>query len=147
MTPDRPARVLLVTDHVDVDPGLLAGIERRAKEGSVRFRVIVPNPARAELHLFHPERHDQALDAELVLLEILPLLEQVAGGRVLGTVSVRHDPMDAVEEILFSEPVDEIMVSVAGHGLTKRLHLGLAERLRHFGLPVVEIGRGPTGRP
>jgi hypothetical protein len=37
---------------------------------------------------------------------------------VVGSVSVRNDPMGAVEEIVFSEAVDEIILSVAQHVLS-----------------------------
>ena len=44
-----------------------------------------------------------------VLRAALPTLEADAGGEVIGSVSVRHDPMDAIEETMFNEPVDEIL--------------------------------------
>ena len=58
---------------------------------------------------------------------------------MIGTVSVRNDPMDAIEETIFSEPIDEIMLSVAPHGLSTWLHQDLAHRLQHFGLPVTVV--------
>ena len=61
------------------------------------------------------------------------------GRAVIGTVSVRNDPMDAIEETIFSEPIDEIMLSVAPHGLSTWLHQDLAHRLHHFGLPVTVV--------
>jgi hypothetical protein len=135
-----------VTDHADPSPALLEAIGTRAATGGTRFRVIVPNPAKAEVHLLHPERHDKAHEAELVLREALPLLEGAAGGAVIGTVSVRHDPMDAIEEVLFSEPVDEIMLSVAPHGLAARFHQDLPHRLHHFGLPVTIVTPAAVGQ-
>jgi hypothetical protein len=99
----------------------------------------VPNPARAELHLLHPERHDKAAEAEQVLRQAQVLLERAAGGPVIGTVSVRNDPMDAIEETIFTEPVDEIILSVAPHGLSTMLHQDLAHRLGHFGLPITVV--------
>ena len=60
MSPSRPSRVLVVTDKADPTPTLTAAISDRAAAGEVRFRVVVLNPARAELHLLHPERHDKA---------------------------------------------------------------------------------------
>ncbi len=114
-------------------------MQRRAELGDVQFRVVVPNPAQAELHLLHPERHDRAREAEKVLSTALIGLEVATGGRVIGTVSVRHDPMDAIEEILFSEPIDEIILSVIPHGFATRLHQDLAHRLQHFGLPVTVV--------
>jgi hypothetical protein len=132
-------RILVVTDHPRPGAALLEAMRHRAATGPVRFRVVVPNPARAELHLLHPERHDKTAEAEHVLHEALSALETAAGGRVLGSVSVRHDPMDAIEEILFSEPIDEIFLSVAAHGFSTRLHQDLAHRLHHFGIPVTVV--------
>src|SRR6476646_11213651 len=111
-------RVLVVTDVAEPSPELLDALRRRAARSPARFRVVVPNPARAELHLLHPERHDKTAEAEQVLHQALAALELAAGGRVLGSVSVRHDPMDALEEILYSEPIDEIFLSVATHGFS-----------------------------
>ena len=54
-----------------------------------------------------------------------PLLERAARGPVIGTVSVRNDPMDAIEETTFSEPIDEVMLSVAPHGLSTWLQQDL----------------------
>jgi hypothetical protein len=52
--------------------------------------------------------------------------------------------MDAVEETLFSEPVDEIMLSLPAHGLSTWLHQDLEHRLRHFGLPVTVVAKDPA---
>jgi hypothetical protein len=139
MEPKPPTRVLVVTDRAEPTPSLMQAMRHRAENDDVQFRVVVPNPARAELHLWHPERHDKAAEAEQVLHEALFVLELVAGGRVLGSVSVRHDPMDAVEDILFSEPIDEILLSVAPHGFSTRLHQDLPHRLKHFGIPVTVV--------
>ncbi len=138
----RTRRILVVTDTAEPTTALIGAIARRAESGEVQFRVVVPNPARSELHLFHPERHDKAHEAEQVLDKALPGLEIAAGGRVIGSVSVRNDPMDAIEETIFSEPVDEIMLAVAEHGFLMRLHQDLAHRLQHFGLPVTVVPPG-----
>jgi hypothetical protein len=37
-------------------------------------------------------------------------------------VSVRHDPMDAIEETEFSEPTDEVPLTVSERHLAARLH-------------------------
>ncbi len=140
MTQDQPTRILVVTDHADPSGALLDAIRRRAETADVRFRIVVPNPARAEVHLLHPERHDKAHEAELVLRQALPLLERAAGGPLIGTVSVRNDPMDAIEETIFNEPIDEIMLAVAAHKLATRLHQDLPHRLQHLGLPVTVVG-------
>ena len=142
MDGERKARVLVVVDRAAATEALLAAIGQRRERGPARFRLVVPNPDAAELHLLHPQRHERAEEAELALLLILPDIEEVAGGRVLASVSVRHDPMDALEEVLFSEPVDEIILSVPSHGRRRVLHQDLPHRLRHFGLPITGV-EGP----
>jgi hypothetical protein len=142
----RATRILVVTDKAEPDPGLVELMSHRAASDHVQFRVVVPNPARSELHLLHPERHDKADEAEQVLHKAMPALEMAAGGRVIGSVSVRHDPMDAIEEVLFSEPIDEIVLAVAPHGLSARFHQDLPHRLKHFGIPVTVAPRRPTSR-
>lgn len=133
-------RILVVTDTAAPRTALIEAIRQRADSGDVQFRVVVTNPARAELHLLHPERHDRAHEAEEVLHEALDPLRIAAGRRVIGSVSVRHDPMDAIEETIISEPVDEIMLAVTPHGLSARLHQDLPHRLQHLGLPVTVVG-------
>jgi len=146
MTHPRTARILVVTDHADPSAALLEAMTRRAEEGDVQFRIVVPNPARSEVHLLHPERHEKAHEAELVLRLARPLLVGAAGGPVMGSVSVRNDPMDAIEETIFSEPIDEIMLSVAPHGLSTWLHQDLPHRLQHFGLPVTAVAADVAAR-
>ena len=140
MSDDRTQRILLVTDRAEPTPGLLAAIRHRANTGDVQFRLIVLNPAAAELHLLHPERHDKAAEAEQVLLRALPDLETAAGGPVIGSVSVRHDPMDAIEETIFGEPIDEIMLAVPEHRVSTWLHQDLPHRLQHYAIPVAVVG-------
>jgi len=135
----RPRRVLIVTDTAEPTPALLDAIRRQAEKTSTQFRVVVPNPARAEVHLLHPERHDRAAEAEQVLRAALPQLERAAAGHVVGSVSVQHDPMDTVEHVLHAEPIDEIMLAVHEHALTTRLHQDLLHRLGHLGIPVTVI--------
>jgi hypothetical protein len=139
MSADRARRILVVTDHAEPTPDVLEAIERRAARENAQFRLVILNPARAELHLLHPERHDRAAEAEQALRVSLPRIESAAGGPVIGSVSVRHDPMDAVEEVIFSEPVDEIMLSVPEHHLSARFHQDLQHRLQHHGLPVTTV--------
>jgi hypothetical protein len=136
----RPARVLVVSHSAALTPGLIEAVRERATRGPARFRLVVPNPARAELHLLHPERHDRTEEAEHALLRALPALQAAAGGHVIASVSVRHDPMDAVEEVLFGEPVDEIILGLTPHAVSARLHQDLAHRLHHYGLPITTVG-------
>jgi hypothetical protein len=142
---DEPIRrILVVTDHVNATAELLAEIRRRAESGPSRFRVVVLNPARAEVHLLHPERHEKAAAAEATLHADLPALEDAAGGPVLASVSVRHDPMDAVEEVLFSEPIDEVVLDLPSHTWARVLHQDLPHRLQHHGVAVVTVPRAQS---
>ena len=54
--------------------------------------------------------------------------------------------MDAIEETIFSEPIDEIMIAVTPHGLATRLHQDLPHRLRHFEIPVTVVARESAAR-
>src|SRR3954452_24241052 len=120
-TPTPTHRVLVVTDAAEPSPSLREAIRHRALTHDARFRLVVLNPARAELHLLHPERHDKAVEAEEILRTALPALQADAGAPVIGSVSVRHDPMDAIEETMFNEPIDEILIDVPTHRLSSLL--------------------------
>jgi hypothetical protein len=135
----RRTRVLVVTDSGTPSPALLHVVAQRAARDDVQFRLVVLNPAKAELHLLHPERHDRAFEAECILLATLPLLERAAGAKVIGSVSVRHDPAEAIEESVLSEPVEEIIVAMAGTGTKSWLHRDLPHRLGRFGVPVAMV--------
>ena len=138
-------RVLVVTDHIVPTPDLVEAVRRRVDAGQVQIRLVVLNPARAEFHLLHPERRVKATEAEHALREALPALEEAVGGHVIASVSVRYDPMDAIEETLFSEPVDEILLCVPQHRLAEKLHQDLPHRLHHYGLPVAVVRSQPVG--
>ena len=139
MTEPRSHRVLVVTDAAEPTTSLRDAIRHRAENGDAQFRLVVLNPARAELHPLHPERHDRAAEAEATLRSALPQLELSAHAPVIGSVSVRHDPMDAAEETLYSEPVDEIVIAVHTSHLARAFHQDLQHRLRHLGLPVTTV--------
>ncbi len=133
-------RVLLVTDHVEPTPAVLEALCARAACGPVGLRVIVPNPAAAEWHPLHPERHVKAAEASDALARTLPIVEASCGVTAEGFVAVAHDPMDAIEQSLREDRFDEIMVAMAQHGgLTHRLHLDLPHRLAHLHVPVTVI--------
>lgn len=136
---ERPARVLVITDHSEATPEVLEAVRKRAAQGPAVFKILVPNPARAEAHVRHLERHEKAEAAEQVLHDALPAFRDAAGAPVLGSVSIRHDPFDAIEETLQDEPIDEFIVALVPHGLSRMLHQDLAHRLAHFGLPVTSV--------
>src|SRR5689334_9141963 len=102
------ANVLVVAHKTAATPKLLEAIRDRADRGPARFHLLVPNPAAAEWHPLHPERHEKLAEGEKVLALALPLIDDASGGRATGSVSIRHDPMDAIEEALNDGDFDEI---------------------------------------
>jgi len=138
--------VLIVIDRTAATPALLKAVHERAVRGPALFRVLVPNPAPAEWHPFHPHRHEKVEAAERVLLRTLPRIQDAVDDAVRGRVSVRHDPMAAIEEMLHDEPFDEIILSIAPHAIERWLHLDLPHRLAHLGLPVTTVTDEPERR-
>jgi hypothetical protein len=139
----NPARILVLADRTAANPALLDAIRARADQGPAQFRVVVPNPAPAEWHPMHPERRDKAAQAERALSDALPDIEQAAGGPVIASVSIRHDPMDVVDGVMFHEPIDEIIVSQAPHPVERWFHVDLPHRLAHLKLPITVIDEAP----
>jgi hypothetical protein len=74
-----------------------------------------------------------------VLALALPLLQEAAGGPVEGSVSIRHDAMDAVEETLRDGEFHEIIVATMPHQISHWLHVDLPQRLSRTGLPVTTV--------
>jgi uncharacterized membrane-anchored protein len=139
MSSVSPTRVLVVNDRPTATPELLRAVRDRASHGAIEVSVLVPNPAPAEWHPMHPERHERVAEAQRALEESLPAVEAAAGGRVEGVVSTRHDLMDAIEEMLHDEPFDELIVATAPHHVESRLHVDLPHRAAHLGLPVTAV--------
>ncbi len=133
------AAVLVVSDGAVATPALLDAIRGRAARAPAGFRLLIPNPAPAEWHPTHPERHDKVTEAEQVLARALPLVEEAAGSPVGGSVSIRHDAMDAIEETLRTGQFDEIMLATHPHGVSSWLHVDLPHRIARLGLPVTTL--------
>jgi uncharacterized membrane-anchored protein len=129
----------MVTDRMAVSPDLLAVVRARAERGPIQVRLLVPNPAPAEWHPTHPERHAKAEAAQSVLERTLPELRDAAGVPIDGFVSTRHDPLDAIEELLHDEPIDELIIATTPHHIEGWLHVDLPHRAAHLGLPVTTV--------
>jgi hypothetical protein len=139
MPAPAPAQVLVVTDHGAAAPDVLEAIRARTAAGAAGFHVLVPNPARAEWNPTHPERRLAVEEAERTLATAVASIEAAAGQKVLATVSIRHDPMDAIEDVLRHEACDEIILAVGSHEIQRRLHVDLPHRLAHLGIPVTAV--------
>jgi uncharacterized membrane-anchored protein len=123
--PADGANVLVVSDRAAATPALLDAVRGRAVRGAVGFRVLVPHP--------------EGANGELALAQALPLVEDAAGGPVSGSVSTRHDPMDAIEETLREGHFDEIILATLPHDVAGWLHVDLPHRVAHLGVPVTTI--------
>jgi uncharacterized membrane-anchored protein len=132
------AQVLVVARTTSATPALLDAIRERVARGPARFHLLIPNPAdHAELTEAERGRHHS--EGEQLLEQALPLIEQVAGTPAQGSVSIRHDPMDAIEETLREGDFHEVIVSTLPHGVSHWLHTDLPSRVAHLGLPVTTV--------
>ncbi len=119
-------------------PLLLEAIRARVEQGPARFYLLVPDPSE-HAEITDAERQRKHAEGEELLALALPLLERAAGAPVQGSVSVRHDPMDAIEEALRDADFQEILLSTLPHSVSRWLHLDLPRRIEHLGLPVTTI--------
>jgi uncharacterized membrane-anchored protein len=132
------AQVLVVAHQTADSPALLDAVRARAAQSPATFHLLVPNPS-AQAELTEHEREQHVAQAEQVLERVLPLFDQAAGTPAEGSVSIRHDPMDAIEETLRDGDFHEVIVSTLPHGISRWLHLDLPSRVAHLGLPVTTI--------
>lgn len=132
------ARVLVVANKAAATPQLLQAVRERALRGAARFHLLVPDPGHGG---WRPTDagHPDVSEGEQVLALALPLLQDAAPGAVTGSTSIRHDPMDAVEELLTDQDFDEIILSTLPHHVSMWLHVDLPRRLGHLGLPVTTV--------
>ncbi|HEV7882694.1 MAG TPA: hypothetical protein VGO81_03945 [Solirubrobacteraceae bacterium] len=135
---ESSAHVLVVAHKTAATPALLEAVRSRAKLGPVRFHLLVPNPAVAG---WRPSevQHPNVSEGEQVLALALPLLEEATASPVDGSVSPRHDPMDAIEEAVYAGDFDEIILSTLPRRVSRWLHIDLPSRVAHLGLPVTTV--------
>jgi uncharacterized membrane-anchored protein len=136
--PPEFAHVLVVAHKTAATPALLDAIRQRAALGPAHFYLLVPNPAE-HAELTDRERQQHHTDGEHVLALALPLIDDAAGGQAEGSVSTRHDPMDAIEEALDGSDFREIIISTLPPSVSRWLHRDLPGRVAHLGLPVKTV--------
>ena len=132
------AQVLVVAHQTASGHALLDAIRARAARGPATFHLLIPNPS-PHAELTDHERGVHIAQGEKVLEQALPLIDQAAGMPAAGSVSLRHDPMDAIEETLREGDFHEVIVSTLPHGLSHWLHTDLPSRVAHLGLPVTTV--------
>jgi uncharacterized membrane-anchored protein len=132
------ANVLVVAHKTAATPALLDAIRGRAAYGPARFHLLVPNPA-GHAELTEAERREKHAVGEHVLALALPLIDEASGHAADGSVSVRHDPMDAIEETIQAGEFHEIILSTLPRSVSRWLHLDLPHRVAHLGLPLTTV--------
>ena len=132
------AEVLVVAHETAPTPALLAAVRERVTAGPARFHLLVPNLAE-HAELTDAEREHRHADGERMLALALPLVEEASGGAAEGSVSYRHDPMDAIEEALRDGDFHEIILSTLPRSVSRWLHVDLPHRVAHLGLPLKTV--------
>jgi hypothetical protein len=147
MESSSPAHVLVVAHKTAATPALLDAVAQRAARGPAWFHLLVPNPHApgwGPAYAAHPD----VSDGEQILALAVPLIEAATHRPVDGSVSPRHDPMDAIEEALRDGDFDEIILSTLPRNVSRWLHMDLPRRVQHLGLPVTTViareGAGAT---
>ena len=138
MGPASARSVLVVAHKTAATRALHDAVADRAARGPAGFHLLVPNPG---LGGWRPSEshHPDVSDGEQILALALPLIEDAAGAPVTGSVSARHDPMDAIEEALHDGDYDEIILSTLPRSVSRWLHVDLPRRVAHLGLPVTTV--------
>jgi hypothetical protein len=133
------AHILVVAHETAVTPALLDAIRVRSARGPIFVHTLVPEPAPPTWPAPHVAPAQRRAEAERALHFALPLIEVAGRCPADGSVSRRHDPMDAIEETLFGADFDEIILSTAKPGVARRLHVDLPSRVAHLGLPLTTV--------
>jgi hypothetical protein len=129
-------RILIVANQTAGGAHLRAEVSRLIGEGATRFTFVVP-ATRPKKGLTWTESTAHALAEERLQRAIASLSD--LGAEFDGEVGVER-PMDAVMDILRSQPFDEIIVSTLPHGVSHWLRADLPARVaRYSGLPVHHI--------
>src|SRR3954451_19723036 len=132
------AQVLVVAHETAATPALIDAVRDRAERARASFHLLVPNLAE-HAELTDAERAHRHADGERMLALALPLVQDAAGGAADGSVSHRHDPMDAIEETLHDGGFHEIILSTLPHRVSHWLHADLPQRVAHLGLPMTTV--------
>ncbi len=137
--PSEPhAQILVVAHKTAATPTLLDVIRKRAEQGGASFHLLIPNPAE-HAEITDAERQRRHEDGEHMLELALPLIQQASGRPTEGSVSARHDPFDAIEELIHNGGFHEVIISTLPQHISRWIHNELPRRVEHLGLPVTTI--------
>ena len=136
MESSAPRRILIVANRTAATPALIDAVRKRAAEATCRFTLLVPRA------FWDADTEESAITLELAI----PLLEDVAGGRVEGLVG-SEDPFLAASAALEAGSYDEVIISTLPARVSHWLHLDLPARLQRLGLPVTVVTAKKADRP
>jgi hypothetical protein len=137
MESSAPARVLVVANRTAATPTLLEAVRERAQRGPCTFTLLVPHFA----HGLHKvvDAEDQDHDEVDAVLELaIPLLEDVAGGKVEGIVG-DPEPLAAIQDAINLRGFDEVILSTLPARVSRWLKLDLPSKVGGLGLPVTHV--------
>ncbi|MBA3843185.1 MAG: hypothetical protein H0X39_11340 [Actinobacteria bacterium] len=143
--PEPHAQVLVAANQTAASPPLFDAIRERAARTPATFHLLVPNAA-PHAEITDGERRRHHLEAENMLALALPLLDGAAGAHVEGSVSSRHDPMDAIEEALHDGGFHEVILSTLPLHVSHWLRADLPGRIARLGIPVTTVTAPQRGR-
>lgn len=127
--------LLLIADHAGISTDLVRVLNARTAQHPVQLHLVLTNPVEHDIH----EQHGAPTNTQAQAQAMVNGLRAQTTAEVVGSVSVRHDPMDAVEETLQNEAIDEILVSVKHHRIAHTLHQDIADRLANKPIPVTSL--------
>jgi hypothetical protein len=139
-------QVTVLAEPEGLTSEVVDAVRGRAYRGPARFHLLVPSPAHGMWSLTRSGRRRRRLDAELVLFLGLALLSEAVGGVVEGSLSPRNDPLDAIEEFLYSHGFDEVILDWVPPRRPYGLRTDLAHRVAHLGVVPAITTVGHTSR-
>jgi hypothetical protein len=131
------AKVLVVAHQTAATPPLLDAIKARAKQGPVRFHLVVPRQPHGIDRLANPQEVGED-EAQRVLADALPKLSHAAGMEVTGNIG-DAEPLMAIEDAVNLGNYDEMIISTLPLGISRWLKLDLISKARGLGLPVTHV--------
>ncbi len=133
----EPANVLLVANQTAATSPLLDAVRERARQGPVRFHLVVPRQPHGLDKLMDPQDHGEE-EARRALADALPKLSEASGTVVTGDIG-DAEPLAAIEDAINLAPYDEVIISTLPLGLSRWLKLDLVSKARALGVPVTHV--------
>ena len=131
------ARVLVVAYRTAATQPLLDAVRERAKRGSAKFTLLVPNAAPGLHKVVDPEDQGGG-EAKAVIERAVPALSDAAGAPVEGIIG-STDPIAAIEDAINLRGFDEVIISALPTRISHWLKLDLPSKVTGMGLPVTTV--------